>query len=462
MPYVGDRPYDAFVCFADEDNAVLPGAKEGWVDTLTNALRGLLGQLGVPNVVVGARIPGNVPADGRIEALGNAAVVVIVLSPACLRSPWLTDTRVRERLLATIANGRQRTFVVAKLPTEGEPSELRALRQYAFWKMEGGVPQTRGIPYVAADDTQYYNVANDLAVGLAAELKRFGVQGAHRPAGPALGQHALRVFLAEGPQTLFDKTCDVRRRLEQAGIDVLPHAPLPDTDILDAVRGTLAQCGLFVQLLDDNPEFASRGSKAWQQLALAEAAGLPLMQWRDPSIALSNIIDPTHRDLVLRCTVRAESITNFCEALKEFARTSPSPLPQASDPLAKVFVDVVPRDTAIVREVERFFSRYPRIQWDWSETKLTLKNLKFLCGVKDGVIVYWGNGDSGPTQRRYEQFLVQWKAHRKPGQLVRIVDGPPSQKPPFQGANWPVICCRDGGESLEFRKFVSQFERDGA
>jgi len=99
------------------------------------------------------------------------------------------------------------------------------------------------------------------------------------------------VYLAEATDDIDDLRSGVARFLDQSGLDVLPasYYPRAPAEFEASVRQDLAKCGLFIQLLS-----ATAGKKTEDlplgyvglQHQIAQQNGIPILQWRDPDLAL--------------------------------------------------------------------------------------------------------------------------------------------------------------------------------
>jgi hypothetical protein len=178
----------------------------------------------------------------------------------------------------------------------------------------------------------------------------------------------------------------------------------------------------------------------YRQLDIAVAEQLEILQWRDPATEVMTLSNHRLQSVLLRDTVQADSIPAFCNTVRTAASRAKAPEPE--DQLS-VFVDAS-RDE--VQVLDQIFGRYTHIRWDWHQPTRT-----------DGVVLYWGREGSERTQKRYYLFQSHFKALKKSSKRLLIYDGPPEQKPDFQGAGtWPLAWGRDGKEPAEFRDFLRE------
>lgn len=456
MGYVPELEHDIFVAFADEDNAPLPGGSP-WIDQLVECLEGLLKAQGIKHPAIHAAMAGNVPVRSRLEVIDASATVALVLSPAYLESDWATRDECLARMRRIGERRPDSVFVVEKTETDRARSkDYDAFRHDKFWTSDRGIPRTFGIPDLQSpeDKSRYYDIATGLAIALAKRLRQLAAPSASSTAkapGP-------RVFLAECSPDVEQRRGEVQCYLEQAGFEVVPRGRLPlEAPDLDAeLDKLLVGCRAFVQLLGAGSPHDNARARAQLALALArEQRGdrVPILQWRDPALDVSRVSDVEQRKLLVRDTVRAETITDFCQAVKGTAlRTDEAPPNGAPT----VFVDAAPQQ---VTDVERIFRRYPRFHWDWHQPRLNA--LKRLLEFVDGVIIYWGSGDSNRTQERYYLFARQFKALKKSLDRLLIYDGPPPDKPEFRGLGFRIADGRHGDEPDALRRFLHEIEHAG-
>jgi hypothetical protein len=179
MAYSNAFDHDVFISYAHVDDQVLPGATDGWVTTLGNALQVLLAQkLGRAEVLTIWRdlsLSGNAPLSPEIlSAVQRSATLIVVLSEGYLASEWCAAES--NGFLEVAGEATRRIFVVEFTPIERSrrPKMFHDLTGYPFWTRDrfDAEPKTLGVPVPSPAEPEYYKRLNKLAVQLAAELKR--------------------------------------------------------------------------------------------------------------------------------------------------------------------------------------------------------------------------------------------------------------------------------------------------
>ena len=180
MAYATGWQHDVFVSYARVDDEPLPGATDGWVCLLTEALRALLAQqLGRAEILAMWRdvqqLAGNAQLTPEIlTAVRGSATLLIILSEGYLASQWCLD-EYREFVMRAGENTR-RVFVVERTPIElaRKPPVLDDRIGYPFWIRDraSAHPRTLGVPVPTPGETEYYRRLNRLALELASELRR--------------------------------------------------------------------------------------------------------------------------------------------------------------------------------------------------------------------------------------------------------------------------------------------------
>ncbi|MGB6535649.1 MAG: toll/interleukin-1 receptor domain-containing protein [Xanthobacteraceae bacterium] len=304
MKFVPGYDYDFFVSYASLDNDQF-----GWVHTLISNLTsgvGLAGKLGRREMfeywIDEQALRGNHEVDNHIpEQARRSALFVAVLSPS-----YAASTFCQLELQAFLENSGadlERLFVIYKEPLiEGRqkmPEAFARLRKYDFWENdEHKKPRTLGWPQPLKDnpaDRPYYNLVGDLSEDMAKKLVDLRAAAA-KMQDEKKDQERITVapkatvLLAESTDGLMRKREDVRRYLEQAGIDIMPvgsYYGLGRGDYEKTFLKDLSNSAAFVQLL--GPELGRcltdfPDGFGWFQYQLAKDGQRPILQWRSPDL----------------------------------------------------------------------------------------------------------------------------------------------------------------------------------
>jgi hypothetical protein len=334
--YTPGFEHDIFISYASVDNEPELG-QQGWVSTfyelLSTRLARLLGRRdGFSIWMDSKRLDGTFLVTPGLEMpLKKTALMVALLSPGYLKSPWCPwEREVFLKSIGLEAGDCARVFVVEleRLEPERHPKEFADRLLYKFW-IQGALDKYPRllVPQGLAADPEYRSRMDSLARDLVKVLERMkkDAQAGEKPGGgrtPSAravgGQPQATVYLAEATEDLDPLWWKVKSYLEQQQIEVLPRQELPrDPDACrQAVMINLADADLFVQLLSGVPgrKFDELSTKATLQHACARETGLPVLQWRDPALGeqeLAEVEWAAHRELLDGPDVQAVHIEEF-------------------------------------------------------------------------------------------------------------------------------------------------------
>ena len=242
MSYVPGYEYDVFVSYAHVNNSPVEGAKQGWVDTLVANLRSALGRkLGRSEAfelwVDEQKLRGNNEVSDHIPAQVNqSALFFAILSPGYVSSSFCLK-ELQAFLDSRGGRSDERLFIVDLEFLDEDihkmPEAFRDPRKYRFWKRDSHEkPRTIGWPLPRFDDPDdrksYYPLIEDLATEIVKKLDKLK-KSSKPPAIQAEPRSAPRTtaLLAQVTDDLDDRRDEVRRYLDQAGIDALPMRTYP-------------------------------------------------------------------------------------------------------------------------------------------------------------------------------------------------------------------------------------------
>lgn len=341
MGFLPDFRHDIFVSYAHVDNIPWHGVQDGWVTTLIANIRTelatLLGRTDAYSLWMDDKLAKDVELTPQIiEALNNTAILVIILSPGYLASDWCS--REKSTFFNVIRNRKPRVLVIERslVEIDERPAEIGDFVSFQFWVKEhnGRYQKTLGDPELIKGDSHYYTyidrvkeVSYTLKKTLN-ELKKSGTINKDR----VDQTKKISVFLADTTDDLDQTRRSVSNYLKQFDIQVIPEScyTLEPSSFRLHTEQDMQECRAFVQLLSGwsgkKPADLPQGYLQLQY-DCALKSGIPIFQWRNPTLDLTTIEDDDHRTLVNGDQVRAESIEEFKRAIKEYALKPPPEIP---------------------------------------------------------------------------------------------------------------------------------------
>jgi len=505
MAFVPHCKCDVFVSFAHLDDVAIGGALP-WVSQFAGDLKKMLRmRLGVREED-GLRIyfTGHSSLEAGVnlesalmENASSSAVFVAVTSPA-----YVADGSWTMRELAAFQQAMSdgsRMFAIEHSPLDSVdeyPPTLREQKRMAFWQKH---PQ-REIPVTMASGSDtYMQTLIDLAEQIRKHLKKMreGAGGGSaagvaapapgipmsRPAQPppvqpaqpvpsgATGTEGRKLYLAQSTDDLDEEREQVRRYVEQYGIEVLPAGMHPQggPEFMEAAAADIARADAFVQLLGrrqtrrppDLPQGYDR-----VQAELAAGRGIPILQWLKPDIDLDAVTDPAHAELLQGAHVMRVGLEAFkADIVKRMERKPPPPPPvQASAGGAEqfIFINADGSDIHLAEELRKEFksagmtfrTAVPALEGSAEDVRLDLEESIVEC---DALLMVYGQ--SPPVWVRGQLRLYSKLKHRRkePLKALAICLAPPDPKPDI-GMDMPEIRqidYRQGIASEAVRQFVA-------
>ncbi len=364
MPAVPGFRHDIFVSYAHADDVPVAGTQIGLVSQLVNDHRIEVGRK-VGNTVDiwwdHYKLSGNTAVTPEImAAAGDCACILVVASPAYLRSEWCGRERSAFlELLDKRQSGRAGAIFIASIEplNQGKlPAGLADLPGYGFYRTIDNGRITRPLRTEFSEDrVPYCDQLSALAQNISNHLE--GLKNARtEPTAKAVPVAASTVEIAaERPSVLLLEVTDdlVQRRaeaktyLEQSGIVVLPEKRYSRDDMAvhrAQILADLARSRVGVQILgpltgdrSDHP----RGI-VWLRYETIRDSGsqVPFIQWRDPDFSLDGAADPDARELLLPASVRTDRFPDFKRAIADLALKPPEKVaPTPEHGVVSVFVN---------------------------------------------------------------------------------------------------------------------------
>jgi hypothetical protein len=477
MGFVHPAKTDLFVSYAHVDDLPLEPGRPGWVTTLVTSLQALLAQkLGRGEDIslwMDHQLPGHAELTPEIEGkLGDAATLLIVLSPAYLASTWcLKEMRFFADAIRR-ARDRQgaRIFVVENDQVE-RPQVLGDLNGYRFWTRDplGRSTRTLGIPHPGPEDRGYFDQLYDLRHDLAETLSHLKTGAKELPLSDGAGDRHV-VFLAEVTDDLDDEREEVRRYLLQAGLAVVPDGIYvrDSAAFRAAAERDLACAKLFVQLLSRLAGKRLPGASAsivGLQHECAVSRGVPVLQWHARGLDLAGVARPDHRARLEGPSVIATDLQEFKSLVVQKVRELTAPLPTAprhdknADTL--VFVNAEEADLDLAKRIGSLLFRHgigyvlPNRSRRPAEARKALEANLLNC---DGLVLVHGTNPDWVFEQVI-RFRKIKSRRESPIKAIGICDGPPPEKEEchFALPGLRIINCRDGLDEEEFNKFADTF-----
>jgi TIR domain len=366
MAALHDHRHDVFVSYAHDDNLPVAGADVGFVSQLVGDLKKEIGRKVGRSLDVWwdhYSLAGNTQVTQEImSAAADCASIVVIASPAYLRSEWCGHERNAFLQMSEPAGRSGRgVFLVRIEPIDQTrlPAGLRDFTGYEFYRALEDGRTTRPLrAALSSDQETYYNRLSQLAQDVATHIERLQseapcVCSAATPVA-AESQQNPAVLLLEVTDDLVQRRAELKDYLEQLGVTVLPEKRYSRDDMKlhrQQMLADLERSRVAVQLLGphagDRSDHA-RGA-AWLRHDTIRMAGgkTPFLQWRDPDLDLSLVGDADARQLVEPASVRTDRFPDFRRAVGEMAlKPPPRPTPAPGNNVMSVFVnaDLLDRD----------------------------------------------------------------------------------------------------------------------
>jgi hypothetical protein len=447
MPAVPSFRHDVFVSYAHSDNVPVAGTTIGFVSQLVADLKAEVGRKVGKALDIWwdhYSLSGNTPVTPEImAAAGDCASIVVIASPAYLKSEWCGRERNSFfQLLAQRQPGPTRSVFIVSLEPIGQeqlPGDLRDLTGYPFFRGLDDGRTTRPLrTELTSDKEPYYNRLSQLVqnitdhlTGLIARPQETAPPAAAADVPAPDGRPA--VLLLEVTDDLVQRRAELKDYLEQAGITVLPQKRYSRDDIalhreqmLNDLRRSRACVQILGPLSGDHSDHP-RGM-AWLRYETVRDSGVqvPLLQWRDPDLDLAAVADADARELLQPPGVRTDRFPDFRRAVSDLATKAPERA-QAAAPAAEtlsVFVNSDLPDRNLGNCLSKWLAGQGFMVLDPPQSTQNAReewetNLKY-C---DSLVLIYGQAKPGWVKT---QILLSNKVGReKPLGLLCVCVGPP-------------------------------------
>ena len=462
MSFVKGYEHCVFVSYASVDNIRPVGAETGWVETLVQELRRALaeelGRLEYAKIWMDYQLgPNDSLTPTIIEAIEKSAVLLIILSPGYLESQWCKLERNAFLEKLNLLQDSKRIFLVEKkaIDKDDKPESIRDIRGLPFW-FEDPVSkcvETLGMPYPVPEHMEYYSKVGDLGHHLALQLKKMNKTVFDSAQESSLKNSTRRVMLADVTDDLQDKRTEVKRYLEQHGIEVVEEEDERNPEKLsNAIEKKLQNCKLFVQLLSQlsgkslSDDFISY---PFLRYSAAKKSNTEILQWYSPNLKLDDLADTPQKQLLLEETVISESIEQFKERIvrQMDKKESVEIVPEHTEKM--IFINHANEDSEFAKQVCDFVIN--KMGWAYA-LPLTNGRPAEIRGdlernVKESDSMFLLYGDVPETWVR-EQLIQFRKLKGGAKKFVVLFEGPPPDKNEI-GMRLPgmkILDFRDGFE----------------
>ena len=429
-----------FISFAHVDDEPTVGEK-GWITLFTNALSAELsrrmGRSDNYSFWKDFRLRGNDAITPEIEQqIQEVETLLILFSPGWLASDWCQ--RELELFQNSHPDINKRIFVVEldQIAKQDQPISLQDLLNFPFWKRtdQDRVMQL-GYPVPEPSDREYFERLVNLSHDIANTLKTLQASPVVQEAPKAT------VYVAPVNDSLFSQRLSLISELHQFGIDALPR----NNDIDGTRDTTLAQCSHFVQLLDGIYAFGIPR----KQLATAEAAKKPILQWRDSKLDLSGV-QAEQQKLLEGKHVVAVPLADFIRLVREAVLPKPlEPVPPPDDK-RMVFVHASPDDfdrahwVAKALETKGYGFALPRYEGEPERIRKTIERGFQCCDV---LLVIQQNASADVVEDYLSDALVNTR-QRESKPLILICQCASAEELYFVPLGVSIMsCCENFGQN---------------
>jgi cellulose biosynthesis protein BcsQ len=434
---------EIFVSYARVDNEPLAEMDKGWVTTLINELKNLLGKkLGTAySLWMDYDLRGNQSVSPAIaEQLEKTAILLVILSPGYLASTWCRWEL--STFLTKVGKGSGRVFVVEREEVQ-KPAELMDLISSKFWVREA-TGHSRILAMPKPTELEYYQKLDDLVRQLRNKIKSLTEEQAEKALSPAEAARIPTIFLAHVSDDLEERREAVKRYLEQQGVRVLPDKAYSYANIQQHLAQDLSQCRLFVQLLSDK---ISHGLPQLQY-EQARAANLPILQWRELALDLNSVSDLAHRALLSQSTVMASSLVRFQTYITNRLKSTETENIEQTTKAPVVFINAVNEDRSLAHQMGNILTTEGIACSLPLEISTRTKPVEIQTNLQqnllacDAVIVLSGDNTTVDWVKEQVSYCQRLQVRRKqPFKILAVCEKPAVDKPPVFMPQLRVFKC---------------------
>jgi hypothetical protein len=371
-----ERLRDLFISYCHRDNVGLTQEQIGWVDRFHHALKVRVTQLlgRESDVFFDSTVMSGINALTPTirHEIGNAKVLVSIMSPGYLASDWCNEELDQFALAAgpggLVLSTASRIVKVLKLPVDPEREkqakvDLSDVLGYPFYRVNVNGAPSEFDPEDPPSRREFVKRVNELAYDV---HKVLGLVAAEQPSrAEVVPPSGKTVYVAETTSDLADDAMRLRRALVQRGHTVLPRAPFSyGPAYAGAVRDDIERSDLSVHLIGASygmiPEQQATSIVELQLDVAAEESlkrsGFRRLAWSPPNLALG---EERQKQFVAKLDAAAQRVVMSYEAFVETVRAALEPVlsEPAAAPDRPVAVAEPPSIYLIYDEVDRDAAR---------------------------------------------------------------------------------------------------------
>ncbi len=485
---------DIFISYASVNNQSRSEEKadSGWISTLVNNLRiGINEDLGRKDSCQiwkdNRLLPGASLTDEITGNLQNSAIMLMFLSTGYLESDWCKKEKdIFLEMLRSKNQDFSNIIIIEKQKVDENdvPEELRDSLRISFWKTNDESLRSRTLcdndPNFGKEI--YWSKIDDLVTALSEKIKRlknhFETQTTIPvTAPPGNGNYKGTIFLAEATDDLDPHREEVKRYLDQQGIQVLPDKcyPANPQEYKDVLVEDLKNSKLFVQLLSNvagkRPQGVEKGYN-YLQYDQARDNDLPVLQWFTPDQKIETVADSIQRELVELETVRQINLQSFKKDVVRKMNEIIKPVEKTPQPFnldisgPNIFVNTSTHDIGLANDVKKIIKNNNMIctlpllkEENADKIRRDLEDNLLFCDV---IILIYGK-DTLVWVREQLRNLKKINYKRTMSlQALAVCDGPPEDKEcvNMDIPGMEIIDCRKGLNEEKLNAFLGPLKGD--
>jgi len=465
-----DFAYDVFISYNHLDNKPISKDGEGWISRFYYSLNIRLAQLlgREPKIWFDHELKGNDEfSDEIIDTLNKTKVLLTIMSPGYLNSPWCKKEldhflkAAGKSNIGTHMGNKSRVFKAVKthVPNDRHPDALKGLLGHEFCKL---AEKQNFIEFSDEKGSEYWMRLNELAgdiYRLIEEMDQPDKTGIQSPVNPP----GKSIYLAETTSDLRDVRDNIRRDLTLQGYTIFPDRPLPyflkDGKLSDCVHEYLKRCKLSIHIIGKEyglvPEGEERSIIQIQEdlaARLCENEQLKRLTWLPPD-SDEKIVDARQKEYMSVLQNDAPQVpgTDLLKTSVEDFKTvirdtldkinKPPVIKKVPDAALRVYLVFDRRDRDAVKFLDdclynRGFEVMPTLlQGSETERRRIHKDNLCLC---DALLIYYDNANEYWMQSMFNDW----------------------RKAPGYGRTKPINKCAIfvGGEKTEHKKSLRSRE----